>query len=149
MKRVGKYLVLALAPWVAPGCGTSGEPAISAEITSASKMPFHGPGGPGSEPVSITFTWTVVVRSAEGPDCQVDRIATELSEPQSGTVLTADTEPHEGGRLRGGGAVEFPQGQGGFFNSALYSRPWNGRTQVDVTCPGRPSDHLEVVFIIP
>src|SRR5262245_66321900 len=83
VKRVGRYLVVALAPCVAPGCGTSGEPVVTAEITSASKMPFHGPGGPGSEPMSITFTWTVVVRSAAGPECQVDRIATELSEPQS------------------------------------------------------------------
>ncbi len=149
MKNGGNCLVLALALYAPVGCGTAGDPVVTAEVTSASKMPFHGPGGPGSEPMSITFMWTVVVRSTEGPDCQVDRLATELSEPESRTVLTAETEPHEAGRLRGGGMARFPQQQGGFFNSALYSRPWNGRTRVDVTCPSRQTDHIEVAFVIP
>ena len=91
LKRLGLLLALC-AP---TGCGGAGDPVVTVEVTSRSKMPFHGPGGPGSEPMSITFMWTVVVRSTEGPDCQVDRIATELSEPQSRTVLTAETEPGE------------------------------------------------------
>ncbi len=149
MKGVGKFLALALAVCAPPGCGTAGDPVVTAEITAGSKMPFHGPGGPGSEPMSITFMWTVVVKSTEGFDCQVDRVATELSEPESRTVLSAETEPHESGRLRGGGTAQFPQQQGGFFSSALYSRPWNGRTRVDVTCPSRGTDQIEVAFVIP
>ena len=149
MKGVGKCVALALALCASSSCGTAGDPVVTAEITSGAKMPFHGPGGPGSEPMSITFMWTVVVKSTEGPDCQVDRIATELSEPESRTALSAETEPRESGRLRGGGTAQFPQQQGGFFNSALYSRPWNGRTRVDVTCPGSRTDQIEVRFVIP
>jgi hypothetical protein len=149
VKGVGKYVALALALCASSSCGTAGDPVVTAEVTSGTKMPFHGPGGPGSEPVSITFMWTVVVKSSEGPDCQVDRIATELSEPESRTVLTVETEPHESGTLPGGGTVQFPQQQGGFFDSALYPRPWNGRTRVDVTCPSRRTDQIEVAFVIP
>jgi hypothetical protein len=139
---------LALALSSAFGCGHAGEQVVAAEVGSVSKMPFHGPGGPGSEPMSITFSWTVVVKSTEGPDCQVDRIDTVLSELESKTVLTADTEPGESGVLRGGGAAQFRQGQGGFFNSPLYERPWHGQTRVDVTCSGR-SEPIEVGFVIP
>lgn len=147
MKRIGTLLPVALVLCGGPGCGGAAvSPVLTAEVVAAGKLPFHGPGGPDSEPISITFSWTVVVRSAQGPDCQVDRVVSELSEPQSQRVLSAATQ---GGRLPGGGTAQVPQQQAGFFDSALLARPWSGHTRVDVTCPHGVTAQVEAAFTVP
>jgi hypothetical protein len=147
MRRIGTIGAVTLVSCLGLGCGGSNvSPVLTAEVVAAGKLPFHGPSGPGSEPISITFSWTVVVRSAQGPDCEVDRVMSELSEPQSQRVLSAATE---GGRLPGGGTAQVPQQQAGFFDSSLFARPWNGHTRVDVTCPHGVTAHVEAAFTVP
>jgi hypothetical protein len=129
------------------GCNSSEpDPVVSASVGSAVKMPFHGPQGPGGDSISITFKWTVSVWAAEGPECRVTRIATEVVEPLSGKKLEVASEPGQAGLLRGGVMVELPQQHGGFFDSTLYSRRWTGRTRVDVSCEGGWAGQIEAVF---
>jgi hypothetical protein len=129
------------------GCESSTVPILSAAVTARSKMPFHGPGGAGSEPMSITFAWSIRLQSSDGPDCSVDRLTTTLSEPVSATSLAVTSEPHR--MLPGGGSATFEQQQAGFFSSALYSRAWNGSTRVGVSCEGGQEQELVVTFVIP
>jgi len=138
--------VLALA-LSAVACTSDGPPVISAEVSLVQKMPFHGPGGPGTEPMSITFSWTVVVTARDSSDCVVRRIGTRLSEPVSGEAVEAESLPAR--TLPDGQAVEIPQQESGFFPSVLYTRPWSGVTDVEVGCPGEPSRGLQVQFAVP
>lgn len=149
MKTFATILASTLAVCSSIGCGSSSSPSqvVTAEVVSASKMPFHGPGGPGSDPISITFSWTVVVRSDRGPDCRIERVISELSEPQSRQVLSATTLRQD--RLPGGGRAEVPQQQAGFLDSSLFARPWTGRTHVDVACPGGAMAAADATFTVP
>ena len=128
-------------------CGSEGTPVITGEVTSVQKMPFHGPNGPGTEPISITFRWTTVVRATGGSDCVVQSIRTQLTETQSGVTVEADIAPDQS--LPDGQPVQFPQQQGGVFSSALYDRPWNGHSQVKVGCTGGEHQQVGVSFTVP
>jgi hypothetical protein len=149
MTREALAFTVACCAALAVGCERDADSIVSAEVVSVTKMPFHGPNGPGTEPISITFRWTVVLEAHQGPACRIDRIATELSEPVSGTVLNAETEPGSSGQLSSGQREEFAQSQSGRFDSGLYQRPWTGRTLVEVTLANGRSEQLGVEFAIP
>ncbi len=134
---------------LATSCGQDAKSTVSAEVVSSGKMPFHGPNGPGTEPIAITFNWTVVVEAHHGLGCTVDRITTVVSEAESGKSLMAETDPGASGALASGERAEFPQSQGGSFHSSLYQRPWSGLTRVDVTYSDGRTERLEVAFAIP
>jgi hypothetical protein len=129
------------------GCGSSGRATVAAEVSDITKMPFHGPGGPGSEPISITFMWTVVVHSSGSAGCSVTRITTQLVETVSGSTLVAESDPSPGA-LPEEGTTKFQQSQGGFYPSALYDRVWQGHTVVEVECSGGLTEQAEADFTI-
>jgi len=146
MTRIAAFAVLVLGLCLG-SCGSNGTPVITGEVTAIQKMPFHGPGGPGTEPMSITFMWTVVVRATGGSDCVVQSIQTQITETQSGEAVQADATPNQ--PLPDGQAVQFPQQQGGFFSSDLYTRPWNGQSQVEVDCTAGGHQQIAVSFNVP
>jgi len=146
MTRIAAFAVLVLGLCLG-SCGSNATPVITGEVTAIQKMPFHGPGGPGTEPMSITFMWTVVVRATGGSDCVVQSIQTQITETQSGEAVQADATPNQ--PLPDGQAVQFPQQQGGFFSSDLYTRPWNGQSQVEVDCTAGGHQQIAVSFNVP
>lgn len=132
---VGAGLMLA-------ACGPGEEPdgSVRVTVTAPLQMPFHGPGGPGTEPMSIAFNWTVVVAASEAADSVVGPIRTRLTERASGAVLTADGGAV--GNLRAGAEVELSQQASGTFPSSLYPGDWQGVTTVEVA---HRSGRLETV----
>ncbi len=131
-------------------CGTDAQgrdPVITAVVGSTQEMPFHGPGGPGSEPMSITFRWTVLLTATDGGETRVGLVHTRIRERQSGEVLTVETGPEKhGGRLRPNSTLEVAQQAGGFFSSSLYPGSWDAVTTVEVTYPSGRADRLDVPF---
>jgi hypothetical protein len=146
LTRATVYGVLVLALCLG-SCGSNGAPVVTGEVTAVQKMPFHGPGGPGTEPMSITFMWTVVVKATGASDCVVEAIHTEIREAQSGEAVEADATPSR--VLPDGEPVELPQQQGGLFHSTLYSRPWSGQSQVTVGCAGGEHQEIGIAFTVP
>ncbi len=128
-----------------PDAGVKPDAVVRVAVTSPTEMPFHGPGGPGTEPMYIGFTWTVAVTASEGADSQVGTVRTRLVESASGTVLPAEGGPL--GTLAGGSTLELAQGASGFFPSSLYSSgKWSGTTTVEVIHGGGRSETLTATF---
>jgi hypothetical protein len=142
---LGKVLSVILALSLAR-CGTDvqgQDPVISAVVVSPQEMPFHGPGGPGTSPISITFSWTMILAVSGGRQAKVGLVQTQVRERQSGEILTIETGPEKhGGLLRANGVLEVPQRVGGFFDSSLFPGSWAGFTTVEVTYPSRRTDKL-------
>ena len=130
----------------AAGCGSQEEAdaLVALAISSPVEMPFHGPIGPGTEPVYIGFTWTVVVSAAGSPESHIGMVVTRVTERTSGTVLTAEDGPV--GTLSSGGRLEVKQGASGFFASSLYPGDWTGVTTVEVSHASGRSETLTVSF---
>ena len=122
------------------GSGEQADGSIRLMIRAPVQMPFHGPGGPGTEPMYIAFNWTVAVAAAEGADSVVGRVRTRLTERASGAVLTADGDAV--GSLGAGAEVELRQQASGPFPSSLYPGDWLGVTTVEVS---HRSGRLETV----
>ncbi len=110
-------------------------------------MPFHGRGGPGSEPMSITFRWTVVLATAMGPGATVRAIRADLREPGSGTSLDVP-EPRlpPDHSVRPGAPLEIQCGTSGFFNSALYPGKWRAHVFVDIAHHSGRVETLQAAF---
>jgi hypothetical protein len=144
MRRTGACLALSV---LTLGCGASGRPTFVVEVSDIFKMPFHGPGGPGSEPISLTFMWTVVVHSGAASGCNVGHITTQLVETVSGSTLVAESDPSPG-TLPEEGTTKFKQSRGGSYPSALSDRVWQGHTVVEVNCSGGPTEHAEADFSV-
>ena len=134
-------LSLALA-----GCGSQeGEDAlVTVAISSPVEMPFHGPSGPGTEPIYIGLNWTVVVTAAGSAESQIGIVRTRVTERVSGTVLTAEGGPL--GILRSRGKLELPQQVSGSFPPSLYPGDWTGITTVEVSHASGRSETLSVSF---
>jgi hypothetical protein len=144
-KAMGKPLFLLIALCLAiAGCGSEDEALVTVAISAPVEMPFHGPSGPGTEPMYIGFTWTVVVSAAGGPDSYVGMVRTQVTEKTSGTVLTGEDGPL--GTLSGGGRLEVKQGASGFFSSSLYPGDWTAVTTVEVTHAGGRSETVSTSF---
>ena len=107
-------------------------------------MPFHGPGGPGTEPSYLSLTWTVAVTAAGGADSQIGIVRTRVTERVSGTVLTAEGGPL--GLLSGRGKLELPQQVSGLFASSLYPGDLTGITTVEVLHASGRSETLTAAF---
>ena len=144
MRQSWACLALSALAW---GCGSSGTPTVAVEVSDIVKIPFHGPGGPGSEPISLTFTWTVVLHSGSSAGCDVSHITTQLVEAVSGSTLVAESDPGPGA-LPEEGATRFKQSQGGSYPSALYTRVWQGHTVVEVKCSGGVTQQAQTDFTI-
>lgn len=131
---------------VVGGCGSQEEPdaLVGLEIRSPVEMPFHGPHGPGTEPMYIGFSWTVVVSAAGGPESRIGMVVTQVTERTSGTVLTTEDGPV--GTLSSGGRLEVKQGASGFFASSLYPGDWTGVTTVEVSHASGRSETLTASF---
>lgn len=114
----------------AGGCGSGDEPLVRVAITSPIEMPFHGPGGPGTEPMYIGFTWTVVVSASGGPGSYIGMVRTQVTEKASGVAMADEDGPL--GSLSGGGKLEVEQGASGFFSSSLYPGDWTAVATVEV-----------------
>jgi hypothetical protein len=142
---MGRSLPVLIASCLAiAGCGSEDEALVAVAISSPMEMPFHGPGGPGTEPMYIGFTWTVVVSAAGGPDSYIGTVKTQVTERTSGTVLTDEDGPV--GTLSSGGRREVKQGVSGFFSSSLYPGDWTAVTTVEVTHAGGRSETVSTSF---
>ena len=145
-----RALAAALAVLTFGGCGgeTPARPdsAVSVGVTSRLAMPFHGPNGPGAEPMSISFQWTVVLAAAGGPGVTIRAVRTELREPRVARALIAETGSTFDGRLRPDATLLVPQSAGGFFDSALYPGQWEATVTVDVVHPGGRAETLRTAF---
>jgi hypothetical protein len=114
-------------------CGRAVVPdaVIAVQVVSPTTMPFHGPSGPGTEPISITFRWTVVITASAGTTSRVAVVRTELTERHSGKVLALTTFPASDS-LPGGGELQLAEATSGFFQSSLYPGDWAGVTTAQV-----------------
>ncbi len=120
---------------------------VTLAVTSGKEMPFHGPAGPGTEPMSITFQWTVALTVAGGPGVTVRAIRTELREPNYAGRLSVATGPEAfNGRISPGGILLVPQSSSGLFSSALYPGQWEANASVDVLHPNGKAETLQTAF---
>lgn len=120
---------------------------VTLTITSAREIPFHGPAGPGTEPISISFQWTVVLTTAGGPGATVRAIRTELRESNGPSSLAVATGPEAfNGSLRPGVPLQVVQSAAGFFNSALYPGQWQGNASADIVHPSGRAETLQGAF---
>ena len=147
---VQRVFAAALVGLTFAGCGgeTPGQPdsTVSVGVTSRLQMPFHGPNGPGAEPMSISFQGTVALDAAGGPGVTIRAVRTELREPRYAGALVAETGSAFDGRLRPDGTLLVPQTASGFFDSALYHGQWEGTVTVDVVHPGGRAETLRTAF---
>ncbi len=143
MKR---SLVLAAASLAAWSCGAPSQPdtVVALTIASPSQMPFHGPHGPGTEPMYIAFNWTVVLTASGGGNDDVGMVRTRLVDSLSGTVLNTENGPL--GSLAGRGRLELPQQAGRFFPSSLYPGDWSGTTTAEILHRDGRSETLTATF---
>ena len=131
------------------GCGSQDPPqvadaVVAVAIRSQVEVPFHGPLGPGTEPISIDLRWTVVITATGGAECQVRAVRTLLTERSSGTARTTEGGPL--GYLPGWGTLELPQRVSGFFPSTHYPGEWTGVTTVEVLHASGRSETLSAAF---
>jgi hypothetical protein len=110
-------------------------------------MPFHGTNGPGREPISIAFSWTVVVTASEGASTRVAAVRTEIRERMSGTVVVRETFPARD--LPPAGELRLEEQSGGSFPSALYPGDWAGVTTVQLAHSSGASETLTAAFSFP
>jgi hypothetical protein len=110
-------------------------------------MPFHGTNGPGREPISIAFSWTVVVTASEGASTRVAPVRTEIRERMSGTVVVRETFPARD--LPPAGELRLEEQSGGSFPSALYPGDWAGVTTVQLAHSSGASETLTAAFSFP
>lgn len=127
-----------------PGCGSEDEALVSVAISSPVETPFHGPGGPGTEPMYIGFNWTVVISAGNGLDSHIGRVTTLVTEKSRGAVL-AD-EDGQVGALPAGGRLEVKQGASGLFPSSHYPGEWTAVTTVEVTHASGRSETVMASF---
>ncbi len=130
----------------ATGCGSQeeAEAPLGLAIKSPFEFPFHGPNGPGTEPIYIGFSWTVVVSAGGGPESRIGMVVTKLTERTSGAVLTTEDGPL--GTLSSGGSLEAKQETFGFFSSSLYPGDWTAITTVEVSYASGRSETLTASF---
>jgi hypothetical protein len=136
--------------WIS-ACGgdsvTRPDPVVTLTIAQPRQMPFHGSGGPGTEPISISFEWTVGLSSTGGREVTVVAIRTELRESVSSASLAVaagpENVPHP---LRSWEPVVVPQRISGAFSSALYPGQWQGTTSVEIVHPSGRSETLRSTF---
>ena len=132
------------------GCGPVGptledpESRVTVAVKDTREMPFHGPGGPGSEPMSITFFWTVVVSASNGRGVAIESIETRIREPREAVPLVASSA--RTGFLTPGQDLEVVQSAGGFFSSALYPGSWDGAAAVRVRHPNGRREEINLDF---
>lgn len=145
-------LTLVCSGLLACGRESPAQPEVAADavivltIASIQEMPFHGPGGPGTEPMSITFRWTVVLTTPGGPGAMVRAIRTELRESNSETPIVAPDPGPLDRTLRAGVPLELPLSAAGLFNSALYPGRWEGRVSVDIVHLSGRQETLQTTF---
>ncbi len=136
----------ALVGLVGAGCmpdeGT--DRVVAVAIRSPVEMPFHGPNGPGTEPIYIDFSWTVVVTTSGLRDLRAGLARTRLTEAATGVVLTTEDGPL--GTVPSGGEVELRQHASGVFPSSRYPGDWRGVTTVEISGTGGRSETLTASF---
>jgi hypothetical protein len=130
----------------AAGCGSqeAAEAPVGLAISSPFEFPFHGPHGPGTDPIYIGFSWTVVVSAGAGPESRIGMVVTRVTERTSGAALTTEDGPL--GTLSGGGRLEVEQETSGFFPSSLYPGDWTAVTTVEVTHASGRSETVSTSF---
>ena len=114
-------------------------------VKSAQEMPFHGPSGPGTEPMSISFRWIVVLVASAGSGASMGAIHTTLQDSLSSNTLVAATAS-TGLFLAPGVPREVSQGASGFFNSAQYPGDWHATVSATVVYPSGRSETLLATF---
>jgi hypothetical protein len=116
-------------------------------ISDIREMPFHGRGGPGSEPMSITFRWTVVLATAMGPGATVRSIRADLRESSSGTsTVVPEARLPPDPFVRAGIPLEIECGTSDFFSSALYPGKWRAHVSVEIVHPSGRVETLGAAF---
>ena len=146
-KRNASWLLAALLCTAACGGDSPAQPdpAVTLAIESPLEMPFRGAGGPGAEPISISFQWTVVVSATD--EVTVLAVRTELRETASSARLEAASGPAAfNGRLSPRTNARFRQSVSAPWPSSLYPGEWRGTTSVDVLHAGGRTETVTTAF---
>jgi hypothetical protein len=132
-------------------CGSEGptgashlESTVHIQVKDAVEMPFHGPAGPGSEPMSITFSWIATVSVTGGGGVTVESIETRVREARLAQPLVVSSSPSA--LVMAGQALEVRQSVGGPFESALYPGSWEGAVVVRLRHPSTRREDITVTF---
>jgi hypothetical protein len=145
--RAGLAVIALVTSLAACGDSVAPDAVVALRIVSPVAMPFHGTNGPGREPISINFSWTVVIAASEGAATRVAVVRTELTERKSGTVVVRETFPSMD--LPPGGELRLEEQSGGSFPSALYPGDWAGVTTVQVAHGSGAAETLTAAFSFP
>ena len=140
-------LVVLAASLAACGDSVTPDAVVGLRIVSPLAMPFHGPQGPGGEPISIDFRWTVVIAASEGAAARVTVVRTVLTERRSGAEVVRETFPSRD--LPPGGELRLEEQSGGSFPSELYPGDWAGVTAVQLAHASGAAETLTASFAFP
>ena len=130
-------------------CGDSLAPdsVVAVRIASPMTMPSHGINGPGTEPIRITSTWTVMVAASGSAWVRVAAVRTRLTETGSGSVRLVDTFPATD--ILPGREVTLDQVSAASFPSRLYPGHWVGVTTVELLHASGTKEELTASFSFP
>jgi hypothetical protein len=145
--RFSPLVVTGLGPRALTACGSQESPdaALALSISAPAEMPFHGPHGPGTEPIYVTFSRRVVVTVSAGTESRISLVRTRLSERASGEALTAESDPTA--TPGGGEKLELVQRASGTYPSSLYPGDWMGVTTLDVSHGSGRVETLSASFV--
>jgi hypothetical protein len=97
--------------------------------------------------MSISFRWTVVLATAQGPGATVRAIHADLRESRSGTSIVApDPRLPPDPSVRAGVPLEVECGTSDFFSSALYPGKWRAHVSVEIVHPSGRVETLRAAF---
>lgn len=146
--RMSMSLRLTCAAMVAAlclGCGGSAvDPTISVAVEPQVPMPFHGPNGPGSDTMSMSLRWAVVVTAGAGSAAVVRSIHTVIRDEKSGVSVSADEAP--GSAVSEGHPLRAEQLGSCYFPSTAYPGRWLGVTTVEITHESGKVERLDASF---
>ncbi len=140
-------LVAVAASLAACGDSVAPDAVVALRVVSPLAMPFHGTNGPGREPISITFSWTIVIAASDGAATRVAVVRTVLTERKSGAEVVRETFPSRD--LPPGGELRLEEQSGGSFPSALYPGDWAGVTTVQLAHGSGAAETLTASFSFP
>src|SRR5512145_3110076 len=146
--RISMSVRIAFSLMVAALClscgGSAEEPDIAVAVEPRLAMPFHGPNGPGSDTMSMTLRWAVVVSAESGGAAMVRSIHTVVRDERSGASIAADTAPVS--EVSAGRPYLTEQEGSCFFPSTAYPGRWVGVTTVEIGYESGRTERIDTPF---
>lgn len=141
--RIGVLLLLVMV-W--PACRHKEAPlSVNLSVDATALQPFHGPAGPGTDPISLTFTWVLRIQLNDGGAATVKGVHTRLTEQASGTFI----EPADQSMslpIAEGETKSVPLQASASVPAGLYPGRWTGTSTVQIIESSGESKSLDVAF---